>query len=114
MIIAILLLLIAVLLSTAWYSKRYRAQSFAGVPVAAAGQQVLADRLQAHVQMLAGRIGERNMWHPERLEQAARYIEAELAAAGCAVEAHSYTLNGHTVRNIVARIEGHERPQEIG
>lgn len=113
MIIVILLLLIALLLGAAWYSKCYRAQAVAGETVADAGQQALAARLQAHVQMLAGRIGERNMWHPERLEQAARYIEAELAAAGCAVEAHSYTLNGHTVRNIVARIEGHERPQEI-
>jgi Zn-dependent M28 family amino/carboxypeptidase len=111
--ILILLLLIASLLGAAWYSKRYRAQTVAGVPVADTGQRALAARLQAHVQMLAGRIGERNMWHPERLEQAARYIEAELAATGCAVEAQSYTLHGRTVRNIVAQIEGHERPQEI-
>lgn len=113
LIILILLLLIALLLGTVWYSQRYRAQAVAGETVAAAGQQALAARLRADVQMLAGNIGERNMWHPERLEQAARYIESELAASGCTVEAHSYQLQGRTVRNIVARIEGHERPQEI-
>ncbi len=113
MIILIVLLLIALLLGAAWYSKRYRAQPAAGLPVADSGQQELAARLESHVQMLAGRIGERNMWHPQRLEQAARYIEAQLTAAGWAVKGQAYILQGHRVRNIVAQIEGHERPEEI-
>lgn len=113
MIILIALLLIAVLLGAAWYSMRYREQPAAGLPVADSGQQEQATRLEAHVQMLAGRIGERNMWHPERLEQAARYIEAQLTAAGWAVESQAYTLKGHRVRNIVSQINGHERPEEI-
>ena len=113
MIILIVLLLIALLFGTAWYSKRYRAQPAGGTQVADSAQQGLAIRLEAHVQMLAGRIGERNMWHPERLEQAARYIEAQFMAAGWAIEGQVYTLQKHRVRNVVAEIEGQERPEEI-
>jgi hypothetical protein len=113
MIILFVLLLIALLLGAAWYSKRYRVQTASGLPEASSGQQALATRLEAHVQMLAGRIGERNMWHPERLEQAALYIEGQLAEAGCSIEDQAYQVRGQTVRNIVARIEGRERPEEI-
>ncbi len=113
MIILIVLLFLALLLGAARYSKRYRAQAPAGLPVPDSGQQTMATRLEAHVQMLAGRIGERNMWHPERLEQAACYIEAQLSAAGYAVEGQAYQLQGRRVRNIVSQIEGHERPEEI-
>lgn len=113
MIILIVLLLIAVLLAAAWYSKRFRARTAAEVPAAESVQSALAARLEAQVQMLAGHIGERNMWHLERLEQAARHIEGELTAAGCTVEGQTYQMQGHTVRNIVAEIRGRERPGEI-
>ncbi len=42
----------------------------------------LADRLRADVQHLAGDIGERNLYHPEKLEAAAAWIEAEFAHMG--------------------------------
>jgi hypothetical protein len=113
MTLIIVLLLVAVLLAAAWYSKRYRARPLAETPVPAADESALAARLEAQVQMLAGHIGERNMWHPERLEQAARHIEGELAAAGCTVKDQPYQLEGRTVRNIVAEIKGQERPGEI-
>jgi len=113
MIILFSLLLVAFLLGVGWYSKRYRAQTAAGRPETDSEQQALATRLEDHVQMLAGRIGERNMWHPGRLKQAALYIEGQLAEAGCSLEDQPYQVQGKTVRNIVVRIEGRERPEEI-
>lgn len=113
MIIPTLLLVITLLLGAAWYSKRYRAPA---QPVAAdlsAEQAASAERLQAHVQMLAGTIGERNMWNFERLLMAADYIEAELRKNGLEVSSHSYELQGRTVRNLVAQIEGSGKRDEI-
>ena len=40
-----------------------------------ADEQTLMQRLQAHVQTLAGDIGERNMSHPAALNEAAGYID---------------------------------------
>ncbi|NIQ94844.1 MAG: M20/M25/M40 family metallo-hydrolase [Desulfuromonadales bacterium] len=115
MIILTLILLIAVLLAATWFSKRYRTQEQRAPLSAPLGndEAQAAKRLQRHVQMLAGTIGERNMWHFERLEQAAGYIEGELKEAGCPVRAHEYTLQGKTARNIVAELAGSERPEEI-
>jgi hypothetical protein len=112
MIILIVLVLLAVLLGAAWYSVRYRPPNVAK-PVGASFEQASPARLEGHVLMLAERIGERNMWHFERLEQAARYIEAELAKTGCAVEFQEYEVQGKTVRNIGAEIKGEKRPEEI-
>ena len=39
-----------------------------------------SSRLRAHVEMLAGTIGERNLWRCEALDRAARYISAGTAA----------------------------------
>jgi len=115
MILLILLTLVAVLLAAAWFSKRYRARE-PGATLAvelSAEEAQAAKRLEGDVRMLAGKIGERNMWHFERLEQAAEYIETELRAAGWAVSAQEYQLQGRTARNIVAEIAGSESPREI-
>lgn len=115
MIILTLLLLVAVLLAAAWFSKRYGAEETKPAlskPLSPEEKQS-AKRLEEHVRMLAGTVGERNMWEFERLEKAAAYIEGELRAAGWEVSAHEYVLEGKTVRNIVAEIAGSEKPQEI-
>jgi Zn-dependent M28 family amino/carboxypeptidase len=113
-IILIVLLLIAVLLAAAWYSKRFRARTpTAEAPMAESADPEQARRLEEDVRMLAARIGERNMWHPGNLEQAARHIESQLAATGCTVESQTYRLQGRSVRNIVAEIRGRKRPEEI-
>jgi hypothetical protein len=44
------------------------------------GPQSAAPRLRGHVQMLAGTIGERNLWRHDALTRAADYITAQLAA----------------------------------
>ncbi len=115
MTILTLLFLAALLLSAAWFSERWLKRGESATPqgsAAAAG----ADReahLRRHVQELAGRIGERNLWHVPQLEEAAAYIEAELAESGCVVDSQVYTVQGHTARNIAAEIAGGELAQEV-
>ena len=52
----------------------------------------LKPRLEAHVAMLAGTIGERNAWKPEAAERAVRYIETIFAEAGLAPKRRPYTV----------------------
>lgn len=115
MILPSLLLLAVLLFAAAWFSGRYRAQRPAALPETAAAGELAAreGRLRRHVHELAGRIGERNLWHFAPLELAAAYIETELAAAGCAVSTQAYTVQKQAVRNIVAEIAGRDLAEEI-
>ena len=73
----------------------------------------LEGRLRAHVETLAGEIGERNVFRPERLEAAAEYLEAALTASGYAVEAQGFECQGVPVRNLEAVLPGGSLEQEI-
>ena len=46
----------------------------------------LQEDLRRHVQELAGRIGERNIWRPQQLAAAGRYIEDRLRSCGLSVK----------------------------
>jgi Zn-dependent M28 family amino/carboxypeptidase len=74
---------------------------------------MVPDRLRAHVRRLAGDIGERNVWRPAALEQAAAYIAASLQEQGDAVAAQEFTAHGVPVRNLEAARVGAARAQEI-
>lgn len=78
-----------------------------------AGEQRLQGRLQDHVQVLAGRIGERNVWHPQQLTDAGRYIEGQLQRSGLVVSWQNYQADGLTVGNIEAEQAGTQRPGDI-
>ena len=73
----------------------------------------LQERLREHVRVLAGQLGERNVWHPQQLEAAGRYIEEQLKRSGLTVARHSYRVEGLTVSNIVAQRGGTKRPGDI-
>src|SRR5687768_18480158 len=66
----------------------------------------LAARLRAHVQMLAGIIGARNLGHPSAYEAAAAYIRRELASCGLEVRDLPYRCGGREVVNLEARLSG--------
>jgi Zn-dependent M28 family amino/carboxypeptidase len=74
-----------------------------------------ADRaaLRAHVEALAGTIGERHLWRYESLLRAADYVAAQLAAAGLAPQDHFFDLKQIPLRNLDATLTGRERPGEI-
>ena len=53
-----------------------------------------AQNLRAHVERLAGEIGERNVFRPEALQSAAEYIERQWRRQGHAVERLGYEVRG--------------------
>jgi len=78
-----------------------------------ADQGPLAARLRRHVEALAGDIGERNVWRPGTLQDAADYIRGEFAALGFAVAAQSYRAEGQECENLEIVLPGGSRSSEI-
>jgi Zn-dependent M28 family amino/carboxypeptidase len=62
--------------------------------------------------MLAGTIGERNVWHHDRLTRAAEYIRSELARDGYEPRQYTYTAAGLPVSNVEATLTGASAPAE--
>jgi Zn-dependent M28 family amino/carboxypeptidase len=73
----------------------------------------LAARLRGHVEMLAGTIGERNVFLPERLAAARDYIESTWRAQGYEVGTQEYQTHGVTCANLEVNRIGASRPGEI-
>lgn len=76
------------------------------LPPLSEAETELRDRLAKHVAVLAGEIGERNLWRYAALEASADYIEKTFQAAGYAVASQHYVVNGKTVRNLEAVLPG--------
>jgi Zn-dependent M28 family amino/carboxypeptidase len=83
------------------------------LPPLSAEETQTRDRLSAHVWMLAGSIGERNLWHSQALWAAANYIEQTLAKLGYRPVDEPFESRGQTVRNIVGEKRGNSVPEEI-
>lgn len=82
-------------------------RSFAGAAAPlATHEQTLRQRLERHVRQLADKIGPRHVGRPEALEQAARYIEAQLQALGLKVNRQPYKVGRQRVYNIEAVLPG--------
>lgn len=75
-------------------------------PSLAAHSASLEARLRAHVEALAGEIGERNVWRAQALRAAADYIRATWSALGYAVEAQGYEAEGIWCENLEIMIPG--------
>lgn len=104
-----------VLVAALWVvSIQMPGKSFEGpLPPLNAKQTELGERLHAHVEMLAGRIGERNYIKLRALDSAAEYIEKTFAALGYTTQEQQFVVDGRTLRNIEATIPGRSRPNEI-
>ncbi len=111
----LLLLLTTLLFGALWWHWSHRGPVKAATRSAQTppGSAALARALQQHVQQLAGQIGERNLWRPQQLEQAAAYIEEQFRAAGCLIQHQTYAVQNQSVRNLIAEIPGRQRPEEI-
>jgi len=98
-----------------WFvSIRMPGESFAGaLPPLTAVQDSLAARLRAHVEMLAGRIGERNASRPAALDSAAAYIVTSLIGYGYSVTEQRFVARGATYRNFEATLPGTTHSSEI-
>jgi len=80
-------------------------------PVAGPNQRAAA-MLHAHVEMLAGTIGERHMWRPGALRRAAEYIRETFALSGYAPAAQTYEVHRMEVENLEASLDGSSKPAE--
>lgn len=72
-----------------------------------------ASRLRAHVEMLAGTIGERNLWKYAALNRAADYVSSELTASGYAPRRQTFDVSKLPVSNLEATLAGSVRAGEI-
>jgi Zn-dependent M28 family amino/carboxypeptidase len=74
---------------------------------------VTAATLRAHVQRLAGEIGERNVFRPSALRAAADFIAAEWQAQAYRVAAQTYEVRGIACANLEVTRKGTKTPDEI-
>jgi hypothetical protein len=70
-------------------------------------------RLQAHVAMLAGNIGERHVLRPQALAAAADYIAAEWRAQGYTPKPDTFLVDGHSCTNLLATRAGGALANEL-
>jgi Zn-dependent M28 family amino/carboxypeptidase len=75
--------------------------------------EVLMQRLQAHVNELAGKIGEHNVFHPEALHAAEAYITEEWERQGYAVGKQTYTAQGIECANLEVTCLGHSHIDDV-
>ena len=71
------------------------------------------ERLRTHVRVLAGDIGERNVWRPAALAAAEAYIAEQWRTQGFAVSAQRYATAGVDSANLEVAIAGASQPDEI-
>ncbi|HUG52959.1 MAG TPA: M28 family peptidase [Vicinamibacteria bacterium] len=105
---------LAMLLGLAMFTTRMPGRSHQGpLPPLDRETTLLRERLRSHVEVLAGRIGERNLWRPEALAEAARYVEDAFRSSGHEVHSQAFTVEGRAVRNLEVRLPGAARPDEV-
>lgn len=103
------LVFIVTLVLCGYFMSRMPGRSFSGaLPELTASEHHLKDQLSAHVEMLAGKIGERNVWQYDNLQRAAEYIEESFTQAGLSTRLLPYESVGKTVYNIEAELPGLE------
>ena len=76
-------------------------------------ERELEGRLETHVRALAGDIGERNVFRPERLQAAAEHLERTLGDLGLGVRSQQFETRGVPVRNLEVELRGTSRAEEI-
>ncbi len=114
MIAAVLVTILVVIGFAVWYATAMPGSSFRGtLPPLSHRERDIRDRLAMHVEVLASKIGERNVWRMQALDAAARYVEQTLEQLGYRVGSQSYDVQGMTVRNLDAERLGRGRSDEI-
>lgn len=75
--------------------------------------QALVDRLERHVRALSETIGERNVYRPQALADAAAYIEQQWCDMGYEPKRQSYDVQSVRCSNLEVTRPGMRRPTEI-
>ena len=89
-------------------------KSYSGrfLPLSAAEKEIRSNQ-HNHVFMLAGEIGERNIWLPQKLDAAAAYIEKIWQGQGFNVQRQEYETRGVESANLITEIPGTLIPDQI-
>ncbi len=83
------------------------------MPPATDELRAMEQELQAHVYTLGGEIGERNVFHYDKLLISAKYIRAEFRKLGYKVNHQAYEVFGKICENIEVEVRGTDRADEI-
>src|SRR5205814_4801154 len=100
----------AVLVLLWWVGVRMPGKNVSKAGPLSPDEVVLREELRADVQKLAGEIGERNLWHYQRLNAAADFIENSFSRVGLRPRRDSYEIHGQACHNIEMEIPG-ARPE---
>jgi len=73
----------------------------------------ISRNLRTHVFMLADEIGERNIWHPTKLHEAAEYIDNVWQEQGFVVKHQEYEARGVESANLIIEMKGVSLPDQI-
>ncbi|MFW2437843.1 MAG: M28 family peptidase [Arenicellales bacterium] len=77
-------------------------ESFSGAPTK--NFQQLEGALEAHLQALAGEIGERSLYKPEGMRAAERYITAQFAVFGLDPQIQHYSVEAELIQQMTERL----------
>ena len=75
--------------------------------------EILIQRLRAHVYELAGKIGEHNIFHPVALHAAEAYITREWEQQGYSVRKQTYSVQGIECANLEITCTGNSRNNDV-
>jgi hypothetical protein len=90
-----------------------KSSSVGALPPLSDRERELDRRLRVHVMALAGGIGERNVFRPDRLHEAAAYLESTLVHLGHRVHSQLFESGGVPVRNLEVEHPGCSLSDEI-
>jgi hypothetical protein len=107
--LCVLIAVAAVLALLWWFGMRMPGKNTSKAAALSPDEIALREELRADVQKLAGKIGERNMWHYSQLNAAADFIDNSFLRAGLHPRRDSYELRGQACHNIEAEISGTRR-----
>ncbi|UCG89094.1 MAG: M20/M25/M40 family metallo-hydrolase [Gemmatimonadota bacterium] len=114
MVSAVLVTILLAIVFAIRYATAMPGSSFRGaLPPLSHTEREIRDRLAMHVEVLAGKIGERHVWKMQALDAAARYVEQALEESRYRVGSQSYDADGMAVRNLDAERLGRGRRDEI-
>ena len=73
---------------------------------------ILEEQLKKHIQSLAGDIGERNVFHPDKLSEASLYIQKFWQEQGFHTQYQDYITENIPCKNLWVQIDGKTLPNE--
>jgi hypothetical protein len=104
---------LVVLVLIGWIAGRFMCHCGGKSPKIFSRATVSAEKLHNHIEFLAGKLGEHNVFNFRKLQAAADYIEQQWRAQGYTVERQTYRAAGLDCANLEVTRSGTRLPGEI-